>query len=285
MTIVVTGATGKLGGFAVQALLRRGVAATDIVAGGRKPDKLADLAALGVRTAIIDFDDPDTVAAAFVGATRVLLVSVPGNPNRVGQHTTAITAAQRAGVELLAYTSFIHADSGTTPTHPDHRATESVLRESGVPFVALRNPTYTESRLRWVPGWRTQGRVIGACGNGLLSTATQADLGEAAAVVLTSDGHVGATYELGGDDPFTLTEFAAELSRQTGESIPYVDLPIDDYRADLVADGYSEAVANNLAAVDLAVAAGQFENSTGDLRRLLGRPSTPLAEAMRLALA
>ena len=284
MSIIVTGATGKLGGLTVQALIRRGVAPSDIVAGGRKPEKLAELAALGVRTAVIDFDDPATLAAAFTDARRVLLVSVPGNPNRVAQHTAAIQAALAAGAELLAYTSFIHADTGTTPTHPDHKATEQVLRESGVPFVSLRNPTYTESRLRWIPGWRERGRVLGSCGNGLLSTATQADLGDAAAAVLTTDGHVGRTYELGGDDPFTLTQFAAELSRQTGEHIPYLDVPIDEYRASLVADGYTEAVANNLARVDAAVAAGEFENSTGDLRRLLGRPSTTLAKAMAAAL-
>lgn len=284
MTIVVTGATGKLGGHTVKALLRRGVAASDIVAGGRRTDALAELAALGVRTAIVDFDDRATLDAAFRGAARVLLVSVPGNPSRVAQHTAAIDAAGAADVELLAYTSFIHADTGTTPTHPDHRATEQVLHASGVPFVALRNPTYTESRLRWIPGWRERGRVLGACGHGLLSTATQADLGDAAAAVLTSAGHAGNTYELGGDDPFTLAEFAAELSRQTGADIPYLDVSVDEYRAALLADGYSEAVATNLAKVDAAVAAGEFENSTGDLRRLLGRPSTTLAEAMALAL-
>lgn len=284
MSIIVTGATGKLGGFAIQALIRRGVAPIDIVAGGRKPDRLADLAALGVRTAIIDFDDPATVAAAFDGARRVLLVSVPGNSNRVAQHSAAIHAAQHADVELLVYTSFIHADTGTTPTHPDHRATEDVLRTSGVPCTALRNPTYTESRLRWIPGWRQHGRVLGSCGTGVISTATQADLGAAAAAVLTSDGHEGRTYELGGDDPFTMAEFAAELSRRTGEDIPYVDVSVDEYRASLLADGYSEAVANNLARVDAAVAAGEFENSTGDLRRLLGHPSTSLGEAMAAAL-
>lgn len=288
MSIIVTGATGKLGGFAVRALLRRGVPAGDIVAGGRKPERLAELAALGVRTAVVDFDDPATLAAAFAGASRVLLVSVPGNPSRVVQHTAAVHAAHAADVELLAYTSFIHADTGTTPTHPDHRATEAVLAASGVPYVSLRNPTYTESRLRWVPGWRERGRVVGACGTGVLSTATQADLGDAAAAVLATPNpaeHVGRTYELGGDDPFTLTQFAAELSRQTGTHIPYVDVSIDEYRAGLVADGYSDAVADNLAKVDAAVAAGEFENSTGDLRRLLGRPTTTLAEAMALALA
>lgn len=113
-----------------------------------------------------------------------------------------------------------------------------------------------------------------------MSAATRADLAEAAAVVLTSGGHEGKVYELGGDDPFTLAEFAGELSRQVGETLPYVDLSVDDYRSSLVDAGIDERVATLLADSDRAVAAGEAVIDTGDLRRLVGRPLTTLADAI-----
>lgn len=215
MTIAVIGASGKLGTAAVGALLDRGVAPGNIVAAGRNADRLAPHAARGTRTAQIDLDDTASVAAALEGVRQLLFVSVNGNPRRVAQQSDAIAAAKAAGVELIVYTSFLHPDAN--PAHADHAATEVNLRESGVPFVVMRNASYFDFCLRRIPTFRQQGRIIGAAGVGLMGAVSRVDLADAAARLLLEPGHAGATYDLASDHPFTMAEFAAELSHQTGE--------------------------------------------------------------------
>jgi NAD(P)H dehydrogenase (quinone) len=283
MSIVVTGASGKLGRLVVDALLERGVEPSQIVATGRDPERLADYARRGVQSALVDFDDQMALLGAFEGAERVLFVSARGNPDRVAQHRRVIDSAKDAGVGLLVYTSYSHAD--ISRTHSEHHTTELDLQLSGVPFVVLRNPPYLEFRTREIPVWRQGGAIVGAARDGRLSAVTRADLADAAAAVLTGEGHEGSTYELGSDDPFTMTEFAAELSAQSGEEIPYVDLPAGEFRARLVKAGVKEAVAAMFAEVELAMAGGELVNGSGALRRLRGRPATTLPEAIAAALS
>ena len=148
MTIVVTGATGHLGRLVVESLLRRGASPGEVVATGRNTEHLAELAEqLGVRTAVADYADPATLRAAFDGADRVLLVSGTEMGQRVAQHTAVVQAAREAGVELLAYTSIPHADTAQMALATEHRETERVIRESGVPFTFLRNSWYFENYL------------------------------------------------------------------------------------------------------------------------------------------
>jgi NAD(P)H dehydrogenase (quinone) len=282
MSIVVTGATGRLGGFAVDALIERGVDPSEIVAGGRKPERLAELAGRGIRTAAIDFEDPQSLRSAFQGAQKLLLVSVRGNARRLPQHRNAIEAAKASGIQLMAYTGYAHADISTM--HPEHYQTERLALESGVPAVVLRNPPYFEFRTSWIPTWREQAKILGAAKDGRMSSASVVDLADAAAAILTSEGHEGAVYELGGEVPYTMTEFAAELSGQTGEDIPYVNLSLEEFRASLISAGFHEVVANSLTNVERCMADGELQNDTGDLGRLRGRPSTTLAEAIAHAL-
>lgn len=282
MSIAVIGASGKLGTAAVGALLDRGVAPGNIVAAGRNADRLAPHAARGTRTAQIDLDDTASVAAALEGVRQLLFVSVNGNPRRVAQQSDAIAAAKAAGVELIVYTSFLHPDAN--PAHADHAATEVNLRESGVPFVVMRNASYFDFCLRRIPTFRQQGRIIGAAGVGLMGAVSRVDLADAAARLLLEPGHAGATYDLASDHPFTMAEFAAELSHQTGEQIPYVDLSYDEYVAALVAGGMDEGPAKGLANVDREIAVGHMASDSGDLGRLVGRPLVTLADAIAGAL-
>ncbi len=197
MTVVVTGATGHLGRLAVESLLDRGVAPEQIVATGRNVEKLADLAARGVVVRRADFDDPSTLAAAFAGADKVLLVSGSEVGKRVQQHTNAIDAAKAAGVALIAYTSIPYADRSSLLLAEEHAATERVLAASGVPHVLLRNSWYLENYTAQLPTYLEHG-VAGAAGSGRVSAAARRDFAEAAATVLIEDGHAGAVYELGG---------------------------------------------------------------------------------------
>ena len=284
MSIVVTGATGKLGRLVVESLLRRGVPAGQIVAAGRSTDKIKDLADRGVQVRHIDFDQPETLAAAFRGAVKVLLVSGNELGHRVPQHRNAIDAAKAAGVELLAYTSAPKADTSSLLLAAEHRATEEVLRASGVPFVLLRNSWYFEVYTDQLPTTLQTGAILGSAGTGRISGATRADYAEAAAAVLSGGDHAGAVYELGGDGSFSLAELADEITRQSGTPVTYRDLPLDEYRQTLVGYGIPAEAATVYADIDRGIAAGEVLTTTGDLSRLIGRPTTPLSQAVAVAL-
>jgi NAD(P)H dehydrogenase (quinone) len=280
VSIVVTGATGKLGRLVVESLLRLGVPADQIVAAGRNVEKIKDLADRGVPVRHIDFDQPATLDAAFQGATKLLLVSGNELGRRVPQHRNAIDAAKAAGVRLVAYTSAPKADSSSLLLAAEHKATEEVLRASGVPFVLLRNSWYFEVYTDQLPTTVQNGAILGSAGEGRVSGAARADYAEAAAAVLAGDGHEDAVYELGGDASFTLTELAEEITRQTGTEVTYRDLPVEAYQQALVGFGLPEAVATVYADVDRGIAAGELHVTTGDLSRLIGRPTTPLSQAV-----
>lgn len=285
MSIVVTGATGQLGRHVIEALLERGVPAQDIVATGRAVEKLADFAGRGVTVKAVDYADSASVADALEGATRVLLISGSEVGQRVEQHRTVIEAAKAEGVELLAYTSIANADTTAMLLAGEHQATEALLRESGVPFALLRNGWYLENYTEQLPGTLAQGAIAGSAGDGKVSGASRQDYAQAAAAVLVAEGQAGKVYELGGDEPFSMAELAAEISAATGREISYNNMPGADYAGLLTQVGVPVAFAEILADSDLGIARGDLLVSSGDLRRLIGRPTTSLTEAVRSAVA
>jgi NAD(P)H dehydrogenase (quinone) len=281
MSVVVTGATGQLGRLTVEALLRRGVPASGVVATGRDVTGIKDLAERGVVVRRADFTDPDSLAAAFAGTDKLLLISasIPVD-ERVANHRRAIDAALAAGVSLVAYTSTLQADTAATIIGATHRATEEYLRERRVPSVLLRNGWYLENYTAQLPGILQNGAVIGAAGQGRVSAASRADYAEAAAVVLTTQSHVGAVYELGGGEAFTLTELAAAISAAAGKPITYTDLSAKELARMLAGAGLPADLADVLADADLGLSRGELFTDSGDLGRLIGRPTTPLADAV-----
>ncbi|MDX3087817.1 MULTISPECIES: SDR family oxidoreductase [unclassified Streptomyces] len=285
MSIVVTGATGQLGRLTVEALLRRGVPAADIIATGRDVVRIKDLADRGVTVRRADFADADGLVEAFAGADRLLLVSasVPVG-ERVANHRRVIDAAVSAGVSLVAYTSTTHADTATTVLGATHRETEEYLRERGVPGVLLRNSWYLENYTSQLPQILRSGAVVGATREGRISAASRADYAEAAAVVLATEGHTGAVYELGGDESFTLAELAAAISAASGKRIAHSDLPVTDLDQVLASAGLPAELAEVLADADRGMSLGEMYTDSGDLRRLIGRPPVTLAEALAVAL-
>jgi NAD(P)H dehydrogenase (quinone) len=283
MSIVVTGATGHLGRLAVEALVERGVPAADVVATGRRTETLADLAERGVVVRTADYDDEASLEEALAGADRLLLVSGSEVGRRVRQHGNAIAAARAAGVGFIAYTSIAHADTSTLLLAEEHRATEQLLAEAGVPHALLRNSWYTENYTAQLPVYLEHG-IAGAAGDGAVSAATRADYAAAAAAVVATDGHAGAVYELGGA-PFTMAELAQVVSAATGRTVTYTDLPVEQYQRVLVAAGLPEPAAAVFADGDRGVAAGELLVEGDDLARLLGRAPTSLPEAVAAAVA
>ena len=284
MTIVVTGATGQLGRLTVEALLRRGTLPADIVATGRDVDRIADLAERGVTVRHADFAHADTLPDAFAGADRLLLVSTTTVGERLDNHRRAIAAARAAGVGQVVYTSALNAGTARMRLAEEHRGTEEVLRDSGLPAVVLRNGWYLENHTDLLPLVLATGTLHGSAGDGRVSSASRADYAEAAAVVLTSDGHTGATYELGGDEDFSLPELAAAIARLWRQPVRYTDLPVDEYATVLTGLGLPPALAEVLADADAGLARGELQTTSDDLRRLLGRPTTTLDQALAAAL-
>ncbi|MFI1322788.1 SDR family oxidoreductase [Streptomyces rochei] len=283
MSIVVTGATGHLGRHVVRQLLEK-VAADRVTAVVRDRDRAADLAALGVRIAVADYNAPESFGGVFAPGDRVLLIS--GNEfdkGRVRQHTVVIDAAKKAGAALLAYTSA--PSSLTAALADDHRATEEVLVGSGVPYVLLRNGWYHENYTEQLAPVLEHGAVVQAAGDGRVSSASRADYAAAAVAVLTGEGHENKAYELGGDEAWSFAEYAAELSRQTGKEIVYTPVSTEAYTGILTGAGVPGPLADVFAGVDAAIEKGELVVTTGDLARLAGRPTTPLAEAVAAALA
>ncbi len=281
--IVVTGATGQLGRLVIAELLER-LPAAQIVAAVRNPERAGDLAQRGVEVRHADYDRPETLAAAFAGARRLLLISSSEVGRRLPQHRAAIEAAAGAGVELLAYTSLLHADTTPLGLGVEHRATEALLAATGVPYTVLRNGWYTENYTAAIPAAVQHGALLGSAGQGRIASAARADYAAAAAAVLTGDDHAGRVYELAGDDAYTLAELAAEISRQSGTAVAYRDLPETDYRAALIAAGLAEGLAALLAESDVGASKGGLFDDGRQLSRLIGRPTTPPAALVAQAL-
>lgn len=281
---VVTGATGQLGRLVIERLLKI-VPASQVVAAVRSPEKAADLIALGVHVRHADYSRPETLDSAFKGAEKLLLISSSEVGQRARQHQAVIDAAKRGAVQLLAYTSVLHADTSPLSLAEEHRQTEAALKDSGLPFVLLRNGWYTENYTASIPAALANGAVLGCAGDGRISSAPRADYADAAVAVLTAqEPQAGRTYELAGDDAYTLTEFAAELSRQTGQAVGYVDLPQADFEAALIEAGLPDFVATLLADSDAGASKGALFDDGHQLSGLLGRTSVTLAQTIAAAL-
>ena len=281
--IVVTGATGKLGRLVVQELLQK-VSASEIVAAVRSPEKATELKALGIEVREADYSRPETLRTAFLGAEKVLLISSSEVGQRVAQHTAVIEAAKAAGVSLLAYTSLLYADTTTLVLAPEHKATEEALKASGVPYVLLRNGWYLENHTENLGPALEHGAVLGAAKDGKFSSAARADYADAAVAVLTDEGVANTTFELAGDAAYTLMELAAEVSKQAGKTVVYQDLPAAEFARALAGFGLPEPIAQMLSKADEGAAKGELESNARDLRTLIGRPTTTLVEAVRVAL-
>ncbi|QKE84426.1 SDR family oxidoreductase [Arthrobacter sp. NEB 688] len=285
MTIVVTGATGQLGHLVVESLLRRGASPADVLATGRDADRLASLAGLGVRTAVVDYADTESLRSAFEGADRVLFVSGSEVGQRITQHGHVVEALRAADVGLVAYTSIAGADTSTMQLAAEHQATEQMLRDSGVPFVLLRNSWYLENYTPQIPTYLEHGAVVGAAGDGRVSAATRADYADAAAaVLLDADVTPETVFELGGPT-FSLPELAAAVADASGREVVYRDVPEEDLVGILAGAGLPEPYARVLADSDRGIARGDLEVTSGDLERLIGHAPTSMRQAVDDAVA
>ena len=280
-TYAVTGSTGHLGRLVVQELLARGVPATDVVALARTPENAA---ALGVPVRPLDYSDPATLPEALAGVDVLLLVSGSEVGKRLPQHTAVIEAAKAAGVQRVAYTSIANADHSANPLAPEHKATEDVLRASGLPFTILRDNWYLENYTGQLPQYLATGEVLGIDGDARIGAATRADMAVAITTALLDADTAGATFELSGP-PITLAGLAETITEVTDAKVAYRDVTAEELTAILRGTGMDDATMAFVVALEESVARGDLDVRGDDLVRLLGRPATTLADALRAASA
>lgn len=281
--IAITGATGQLGHLVIEQLLTT-VPANQIVAIVRNPAKADALSQQGVVVRQADYADEAAFTAALGGVDKLLLISSSEVGQRAAQHQNVINAAKAAGVKFIAYTSLLHADTSPLGLHVEHVQTEKALAESGVPYALLRNGWYTENYLASVPPALEHGVFIGAAGEGKIASATRTDYAAAAAKVISEEGHAGKIYELAGDNAWTLSELAAELSKQSGKKVAYQNLSEADFAAALKGAGLPAGLADMLADSDTGASKGGLFDDSRTLSNLIGRPTTPLAQSISAIL-
>ncbi|NBD25781.1 NmrA family NAD(P)-binding protein [Paenibacillus glycinis] len=265
MRIVLTGATGNLGGLVLQQLLYR-VPASSLAVSVRKPEAAAEWQRQGIEIRHGDYDVPDSLGAAFRGATKLLLISSPHQDDavRLRQHAGAIAAAKQAGVRHLVYTSIVRPEQGRLPLHRLHLQTEQLIRESKIPSTILRNAYYMDVvKFLGVREAAASGELWSPPGEWTFNTAAREDLAAAAATVLTEEGHDGRTYELTAPRVWKPEDLARAVAASTGRRVVHRTNP------DLTNPVYRM----------LALADMRFTSE--DLARLAGRPLRTMRDEVR----
>lgn len=280
--IAITGATGQLGQHVIENLLKT-TPASHLVAIVRNPKKAAPLSQRGIAVRQADYANEAALTTALQGVDKLLLISSSEVGQRTAQHRNVIQAAIAAKVKFIAYTSLLHADKSPLALADEHIETEKMLAESGIPHTLLRNGWYTENYLASVPAALKHGVFIGAAEEGKIASAMRADYA-AAARVISEEGHAGNVYELAGDNAWTLSQLADELTHQSGKKIVYQNLSEVDFAAALKGAGLPDGLADMLANSDAGAAKGGLFDDSHTLRKLIGRPTTTLTESLRSVL-
>ena len=282
-TLLVTGASGQLGRSVINHLLDTfNVPAAQIIATTRTPANLADLAARGVVVRAADFNDPASLAKAFAGASRALIIStneLEVQGKRREQQLAAVTAASKAGVAHLLYTSMPNPEPGS-PVHfaPDHYDTEQAIKASGIAYTIFRNGWYDENLFMATPQILASGQWYTSAGDGRISYGARDDLAAAIAAGLASGTDESATYTLTGPQAFTTAEVAALVTEVTGKPIQVVQLSDDALTEGMKSAGLPEPFAKLLVSFDATTRGGGLGMVTDAVETLSGRKSVSLKQ-------
>lgn len=280
MKIGITGATGQLGTLVVEQLKGR-MNTENMVALIRTPEKANELE---IEARAFDYNNSEDLQEQLKGIDKLLLISANEIGQRARQHKNVIQAAKKAGVTWIVYTSLLHADSTSVNLAGEHLETEKYLIESGIDYTILRNGWYTENYTASIAGAIAGGAFIGSAGSGKISSAARIDYAEAAAVVLLSENYKGKVFELAGDNAYSLSDLAAEISNQTGKELPYRNMQEEDYAKILESFDLPKPFAQAIASWDISASKGDLFDESGELSKLIGRPTTQLKESVKSAL-
>lgn len=279
MKMLVTGATGKLGTEVVETLLKS-VPANQLAVSVRNPDKAEALRARGVEVRHGDFDAPETLDSAFAGVDRILIISTDGdNETRIRQHSNAVAAAARAGVKFIAYTSIANAAESKNILAPVHQATEAAILKTGIPYSFLRNNWYLENEASGIQGVLAGAPWVTSAGNGRVGWALHQEYAEAAAAVLAGNGHENTIYELSGK-LLTQEELASALGEVIGREVQVQQVDDAAYGDIMKGVGVPDFLIPLLVGIQQSIREGTLEVESNDFEKLLGRPATPIHQAL-----
>ncbi|MDQ0252715.1 NAD(P)H dehydrogenase (quinone) [Evansella vedderi] len=279
MKMLVTGATGKLGSKIVESLLKK-VPVNQLAVSVRNPEKAEGLRARGVDVRQGDFDHPETLDEAFSGVDRLLINSADGdNETRILQHTNAVAAAERAGVNFIAYTSVANAMESKLFLAPPHKATEEAIIKTGIPYSFLRNNWYLENEIPSIQGVLAGAPWVTSAGSGKVGWALQQDYADAAANVLSGEGHENTIYELSGKI-LTQEEFAKVLGTVLGKEVPVKQVNDETYADIMKGAGVPDVLIPFLVKIQEGIREGALEIESNDFEKLLGRPATPISDGL-----
>ncbi len=275
MTLLVTGAAGQLGQSVVRHLLDTyKVAPGDIVAATRNPDKLSALAARGVVTRKADFDDAASLAAAFAGVDRLVIISTdsldtPGK--RLAQHSAAIDAAKAAGVKHILYTSMPSPDKSLVTFAPDHLGTENAIKASGISYTILRDAWYLDNFMMSLPHNLQGGKWYTATSGGKAPYISRNDCALAIAAALASDDTDSKTYTLTGSTAYSIKDVASTVSAVTGRPLEVIDVTDEQFAAGMTGAGLPPFLVDMLVSADANIRAGNFDALSADFTTLTGK--------------
>ncbi|HUQ52598.1 MAG TPA: NAD(P)H-binding protein [Gammaproteobacteria bacterium] len=276
--IIVSGASGQLGSLVIDELLARKVSPENLILVSRTPnsDHLQAYAARGASVRFGDFNEPESLDAAYRGGTRMLLISINGGGgNRRELHKGASDAAARVGVKQIAYTSYVNADRYEDSTIAvDHRRTELILEESGVAWTMLRNQIYANGLLDQAVQIVRDGRYVTHTPDARVAYVTREDCAAAAAAVLATPGHENKAYNITGPDAIGPRELVALASEISGKPVELVVLSEADYRAQLTASGVPEAAINGTISFAAELESQYLQEPSTAVADLTGRPAT-----------
>ncbi|KAA0836818.1 SDR family oxidoreductase [Bacillus paralicheniformis] len=279
MKMLVTGATGKLGSKVVKKLLET-VPADQLAVSVRNPEKAEALQARGVDVRQGDFDRSETLASAFQGVDRLLIISADGdNETRIRQHGNAVAAAERAGVRFIAYTSIANARESKNFLAPTHKATEEAILKTGIPYSFLRNNWYLENEMSSIQGVLAGAPWVTSAENGKVGWALQQDYADAAAAVLSGEGHENTVYELSGK-LLTQEEIASALGEVLGKEVSVQHVDDAAYRDIMKNAGVPDFLIPMVVEIQKGIREGTLEVESDDFEKVLGRPLTPIKEGL-----
>ena len=280
MKLLVTGATGKFGTKVMEILLKT-VPAEQLAVSVRNPEKAEEFRARGVDVRQGDFDQPESLDIAFSGVDRLLLISADGdNETRIRQHNHAVAAAKRAGVSFIAYTSLANAEASQNLFAPTHQATEAAIVKTGIAYSFLRNNWYLENEISGIQGVLAGAPWLTSAAAGKVGWALQQDFAEAAATVLTGEGHENTVYELSGQ-PLSQDELAAVLGDVLGKEVTVQQVDDVAYAESMAGAGVPDFVVPILVEIQKSIRVGSLDVESKDFEKLLGHPATPIHEALR----
>ncbi|WP_197376879.1 NAD(P)H-binding protein [Mycolicibacterium baixiangningiae] len=285
MTIAISGASGALGRATAELLLRT-VDPREIVLSTRRPQVLADFAALGAQVRRVDFAEPDTLPTAFAGVERLLLISTDAIGSRLDQHRAAIAAAADAGVGHVVYTSVPEPVSANPAlVVPDHAGTEAALRESTMRWTMLRNNLYAHMQVPGIESAAASGQLVSNSGAGAAAYVTREDCAAVAAAVLTQDGHDGRVYDVTGPEAIAAADLVTLASEIGGREVDLLSVEDAAFLAGSRAVGMPAEVAELVTSFGAATRGGFLATVSSVVTDLTGHPPRVFDTVVRAALA